>query len=57
MDRKRLISSAEIITGTALFIFITYGLYLKYSVGKEGFVNFVREDGPVEYLTTIFLFF
>jgi len=52
-----MISAIEIVTGAALFICILYGLYVRFSLGKEEFTNYVREDGPIEYLTAIFLFF
>jgi hypothetical protein len=57
MGTKKLSTVTEIVIGTILFIFIAYGLYLKYFVGNDAFQQFIREDGPVEYPTAIFLFF
>jgi len=57
MNKKRLISGIEIGISAILFIFIAYSLYLGHFVGKEAFLNFIREDGPVEYPTAFFLFF
>jgi len=57
MNRNKLITGTEIIISTALFIFIAYGIFLGRFVGKEEFLNYVREDGPVEYPTAFFLFF
>lgn len=56
MDNKRAISLVEyILTGT-LFILVIYGLFLYLNSGDEVFTNYVREDGLIEYLTSIFLF-
>ena len=57
MTTKKLITVTEIVIGTALFIFIIYGIFLGHFVGKEEFLKYVREDGPVEYPTAFFLFF
>lgn len=57
MDTKKLITGTEIVISTALFIFIAYGMYLGRFIGKEAFLNYIREDGPVEWPTAIFLFF
>jgi len=57
METKKLSIGTEIVIGTALFIFIAYGMYLRHFVGYDAFQNYVREDGPVEYLTALFLFF
>ena len=57
MDSKKLITGTEIVISTALFIFIAYSLYLRYFVGTESYLEFVREDGPVEYLTVFLLLF
>lgn len=56
MDNKRAISLVEyILTGT-LLILVIYGLFLYLNSGNEVFLNYVREDGLIEYLTSIFLF-
>ena len=57
MDTKKLIKVVEIVLGTALFIFIGYGMYLKQFKGYDAFQEYIREDGVVEYLTTFFLIF
>ena len=57
METKKLGIGTEIVIGTALFIFIAYGMYLKHFVGYDAFQNYIREDGPVEYLTALLLFF
>jgi hypothetical protein len=57
METKKLGIGTEIVIGTALFIFIAYGMYLKNFVGADAFLKYVTEDGPVEYLTAFFLFF
>ncbi len=57
MDTKKLITGTEIVISTALFIFIAYGMYLGHFVGYEAFLGYIREDGPVEYPTALFLFF
>lgn len=57
METKKLSIGTEIVIGTALFIFIAYGMYLKNFVGADAFLKYVKEDGPVEYLTAFFLFF
>jgi hypothetical protein len=57
METKKLSIVAEIVIGTALFIFIAYGMYLKHFVGYDAFQNYIKEDGLVEYLTAGFLFF
>ena len=57
METKKLSIVTEIVIGTALFICIAYGMYLKHFVGYDAFQNYIREDGPVEYLTALFLFF
>ena len=56
METKKLISWAEILVSTVLFIFIGYGLYLGFVLGQERFLVYVQEDGFVENLTAIFLF-
>lgn len=56
MNTKKQITGIEIITGTALFIFIAYGMYLRYFAGSEAFLSYTREDGIVEYATVLFLF-
>lgn len=55
METKKLSTVIEIVIGTTLFIFIAYGFYLKYFAGHDAFQRFIREDGPVEYPTAIFL--
>ncbi|MGI6340134.1 MAG: hypothetical protein ACOXZV_12270 [Bacteroidales bacterium] len=57
MNTRKLVAGTEIFVGTMLFALIAYGMYLRFFVGSEEFVRFVREDGPVEYLTAFFLFF
>ncbi|MDY0098840.1 MAG: hypothetical protein RBR81_06535 [Bacteroidales bacterium] len=57
MNTRKLIAGTEVFIGTILITLITYGMYLRFFVGSEEFVRFVREDGPVEYLTAFFLFF
>ena len=57
MDTKKLIKVVEIVIGTALFIFIGYGMYLKQFKGYDAFQEYIKEDGVVEYLTTFFLIF
>ena len=57
MDKKKLIKVEEIVLGTTLFIFIGYGMYLKQFKGYDAFQEYIREDGLIEYLTTLFLLF
>lgn len=57
MDTKKLITGTEIAVGTILFIFIAYGMYLGHFVGLDAFLDYVTEDGPVEWPTALFLFF
>lgn len=57
MDIKKLITNTEMLVGAALLIFIAYGLYLGHLVGVEEFWEYVREDGPAEWATALFLFF
>ena len=57
MDTKKLIKVVEIVLGTALFIFIGYGLYVKQLKGYDAFQEYIREDGVIEYVTTLFLLF
>lgn len=57
METKKRSVATEIVISTALFIFIAYGMYLKQFVGYDAFQDYIREDGPVEYLTALFLFF
>jgi hypothetical protein len=57
MDIKKQIKVVEIVLGTTLFIFIGYGMYLKQFKGYDAFQEYIREDGLIEYLTTLFLFF
>ena len=57
MDTKKLITGIEIIISTALFICIGYGIYLARFVGREAFLLYVQEDGLVENMTALFLFF
>lgn len=57
METKKLISGIEIMVSTAIFIFIGYGLYLGYALGEKRFLDYVQEDGLVENLTALFLFF
>jgi hypothetical protein len=57
MDTKKLISGTEIIISTALLISIVYAIYLRYFVGTDVYLDFVREDGIVEYATFFFLLF
>ncbi|MGQ7871430.1 hypothetical protein [Sunxiuqinia sp. sy24] len=57
METRKLITSVEIAVGSLLLIFIAYGYYLGHFVNHEAFWDFVREDGPVEYPTALFLFF
>ncbi len=57
MNSKKLITATEVGIGAALFIFIIYGMYLGRFVGLDPFLEYVREDGPVEWPTSIFLFF
>lgn len=55
--KKKLITGIEIVTSASLFIFIFYGMYLGHFSGKEAFMNYMREDGPVEWPGALFLFF
>lgn len=57
METKKLIAGTEMAVGAILLVFIGYGLYLGHLVGVDEFWNFVREDGPVEWPTALFLFF
>jgi hypothetical protein len=57
METKKLSTLTETVISSALFIFIAYGMYLKNFVGYDAFQKYIREDGPVEYLTALFLFF
>jgi len=57
MDTKKLIAGTEIVISTALFICIGYGIYLARFVGREAFLSYVQEDGLVENMTALFLFF
>lgn len=56
MNTRKLVAGTEIFVGTMLFALIAYGMYLRFFVGSEEFVRFVREDGPVEYLTAFSFF-
>jgi hypothetical protein len=56
METKRLIAGTEIVISAVLFIFIAYAIYLRYLVDTDTYLNFVREDGIVEYTTVLFLF-
>jgi len=56
METKKLIAGTEMVVGSALLILIAYALYLGRLVGVDEFWHFVREDGPAEWLTTLFLF-
>ena len=57
MDTKKLIQGAEIVICAALFVFIAYGIYLRYFIDSESFLEYAKEDGLVEYSTAFFLFF
>jgi hypothetical protein len=57
MDKKNLIKVEEIVLGTTLFILIGYGMYLKQFKGYDAFQEYIREDGLIEYMTTLFLLF
>lgn len=57
MNAKKLVTATEIIISVALFIFIGYDMYLGHFVSLEAFLEYIREDGVVEYTTTIFLLF
>lgn len=56
MRSGKILSVVEAVVAASLFVLISYGIYIKLSAGKDAFVYYAREDGPVEYLTTIFLF-
>jgi len=51
-----MIARTEMLVGSALLLLIAYGLYLGHLVGENEFWHYVREDGPAEWLTTLFLF-
>ena len=57
MEKQKLIRLTEVLGGAALFIFVGYGLYLGFFRGEKRFFDYVQEDGFVENLTAIFLFF
>jgi len=57
METKKLISGIEVLVSAALFIFIGYGIYLGRLSGQDAFYDYVKEDGLVENLTALFLFF
>lgn len=57
METRKLIAGTEVFVSVALFIFIGYGLYLGHVYGQERFSVYVQEDGTVENLTALFLFF
>ena len=52
---KKLINTTTITLYSALIAFSAYGLYLGHT-NYEAFLNYIREDGLIEYLTAIFLF-
>ena len=45
----------EIVITSVLFISILIAIYLRYFVSIESYLEFVKEDGIVEYLTFFFL--
>lgn len=53
---KKLINPLEVSLYALLTIFIGYGIFLGQT-NTEQFIFYIREDGLVEYLTAIFLFF
>lgn len=53
---KKLVTPLEVILYVILTIFTFYGIYLG-QFDNDRFLIYVREDGLVEYLTAIFLFF
>jgi hypothetical protein len=57
MRTKKVITGVEIVISTALFISIIYAIYLRYLVSTDVYLNFVMEDGIVEYSTFFFLLF
>ncbi len=57
METKKLISGIEILISAAMFIFVGYGLYLGFTQGEERFLLYVQEDGFIENMTALFLFF
>ncbi|MEL7587743.1 MAG: hypothetical protein AAGU19_13600 [Prolixibacteraceae bacterium] len=57
METKKLIKGTEVVVSAAIFAFIGYGLFLANAYGHERFLEYVKEDGTVENLTALFLFF
>ncbi|MGE4587406.1 MAG: hypothetical protein AB7D05_08705 [Mangrovibacterium sp.] len=57
MDKKKWIKWIEIIVSAALLLLIVYGIYLGYGVSEDLFYDYVQEDGFVENMTALFLFF
>ena len=56
MNTRKLVAGTEIFVGTMLFALIAYGMYLRFFVGSEEFVRFVRRwSGGI--LNCIFPFF
>jgi len=55
MEIRKLLSVNEIVITSVLFISILIAIYLRYFVSIESYLEFVKEDGIVEYLTFFFL--
>jgi len=55
METRKLLSVNEIVITSVLFISILIAIYLRYFVSIESYLEFVKEDGIVEYLTFFFL--
>jgi len=55
MDRGRALSILEIALSSALILAVLYGIGVRYLEGPDAFRNYVREDGPAEYATALFL--
>jgi hypothetical protein len=56
MEKKNLTWLADSVGFLLIATFIIYG-FVMAAKGQEAFMNYLREDGLVESLTAIFLFF